>query len=169
MAVRSEHRKNKLLSGALARTGRNLWNRFTHACSEMYSNTQLACVSHYMYPQRLQCSRTEDLKSCQWCFTETSILSKSVQAGCSKGGMKGLFCGEHCHLVHNCTYSVPGMLVRGDTAEVSHSSHLSWKLQDTSSPWMEVSLNSISLLRSSGNDNKIWTAFWGSKFFLFIL
>lgn len=33
----------------------------------------------------------------------------------------------------------------------------------------EVSLNSISLFQSSSNDNNIWTAFWASKFFLFIL
>lgn len=33
----------------------------------------------------------------------------------------------------------------------------------------EVSLKSVSLFQSSSNDNKIWTAFWASNFFLFIL
>lgn len=28
------------------------------------------------------------------------------------------FCGEHCHLVHNCSYFVPGTLLRGDAVEL---------------------------------------------------
>lgn len=158
--TRSECRKNKLLPGAFSRAVRNLWDKFTRACIETHLNIQMACVSHSLNSQ----SRTEHLKCCHWYFTEARLcLIVHRQTLARKEGRKGSFSGEHCHLVHNCSYLCLAclwemILQNLLTLPASHENY---------SRIQALEWRSILKQQSSSND-KIWTDFWASTFFLFV-
>lgn len=65
--------KKQAEAGAFTGAIRNLWDKFTCACSEIHLNTQLACISHSLYSQ----PRTEHIKCGRWYFTEAGLDLKA--------------------------------------------------------------------------------------------
>lgn len=153
---------------SLVKDCRNLWDRFTCAHRETYL-TYSWCISVFLTDFSLH---TAELST-----SSTATDNSLKPALCLKAHRqtiirkKAYFCGEHCHLVHNCSYFVPGTLwevMLGICSSLPFPENSKISEADFEPSVGTASLSRMSFFQSSDN-NKTWTSFWASKHFLSIL